>query len=261
MSHSDLLKLKELTPSLVKKNKRRGKELLGTTLLEPPHDKLPREWPGGWTVDWAFDVPDSFADALDIKLMPKVWTEYPVDEQGKKIPRIKDGVPVLTKAGKPEYVKIQRRKLEWTQGSTFSFDRGQIFYDAPEARTMVWKETLPCINTALQIKTGRPADPARVRVRRFQQQPTDIREMLARIKEQGLRYTWEIDEDQKQKPYCLSVFIPRDPGQVVFWVYKRNGTVLKKVEERTVTQDEFIHILINGLDTGADYESYVGNTR
>jgi len=76
---------------------------------------------------WYMCVPSCFNDALDIK--------------------------------RTERVKSRKKRLVWTQGSWFSFKRGDTVYDTPDAYK-VWSEALKSINLCVQIKMASNAGPS-----------------------------------------------------------------------------------------------------
>jgi hypothetical protein len=121
--------------------------------------------------DWFMHVPDTFNDALDIRLTEVVSEPRPI----------------------------------WTQGANFSFAPGDTIYDTPLAY-QVWSEALQHIRTCIQVSQATSVQP-----------PTGG--------------------------------TPRQPGAVTFSVMAPNEprTALAHVRTYTVTQDEFVRILITGL--------------
>ena len=74
--------------------------------------------------DWFMHVPDTFNDALDIRLTEVVSEPRPI----------------------------------WTQGANFSFAPGDTIYDTPLAY-QVWSEALQHIRTCLQISQATSVQP------------------------------------------------------------------------------------------------------
>jgi hypothetical protein len=89
------------------------REKRGTDLLKDPTAET--------TDGWYMCVPSCFNESLDIKRTVRV--------KGKK------------------------KDLVWTQGSWFSFKRGDTVYDTPEAYK-VWSDALKHIGLCVQIKTA-----------------------------------------------------------------------------------------------------------
>jgi hypothetical protein len=116
-------------------------------------------------------VPDTFNDALDIRLTEVVSEPRPI----------------------------------WTQGANFSFATGDTIYDTPLAY-QGWSTALQHIRTCIQISHASPV----------------------------------------QSPIGGAV---RQPGAVTFSVMVPNKprTALSYVRSYTVTQDEFVRILIAGF--------------
>jgi hypothetical protein len=83
------------------------------------HSRTRSEWPlhpfrNGFTNGWACAVPAAFRAALDIRQTAK--------------------------------------KTRWTQGTNFSFNVGDTFYDAPEAYELPWAEAVKLIGYGIQVK-------------------------------------------------------------------------------------------------------------
>lgn len=107
-------------------------------------------------------------------------------------------------------VTDKQSSLEWSQGSRFDFREGYTLHDAPEAWTLPWGEALPHIANSLQITSAIPAEPA-------------------------------------------NTGSPRNTGQVTFQLYRPNAerTALeRRGNPYTVSQDDFVRILIVGLPQG-----------
>jgi hypothetical protein len=144
--------------------------------------------------DWAFIVPKCFNDALDIK----------------KTIRIKN---------KREQGKNKEKHKIWTQGSTFSFKNGDIFYSKKEAYTD-WSKAISDELCVIQVISGKSSVP-------------------------GMK-------DRKDKSRSISkTGKDRDKGEVIYAIYRgcRNENFLKKEEKHNTTQDGFIKILICGVES------------
>ncbi|HYD99831.1 MAG TPA: hypothetical protein VEH84_10630 [Alphaproteobacteria bacterium] len=89
----------------------------------------------GFTVGWAFPVPEAFRTALDIEL-----TEY------RKTVTLPDGRKVI------------ETSEQWTRGAppALSFGIGDIFYEPAEARRLPWGEALRILRRSVQVIAGRP---------------------------------------------------------------------------------------------------------
>jgi hypothetical protein len=128
--------------------------------------------------DWAFIVPTCFNDALDIK--------------------------------KTIRIKNKKKHEIWTQGSTFFFKTGDIFYNKRDAYTD-WPKAISDGLYAIQVISGKSSVPGK--------------------------------NGKNQKD--------RDKGEVTYTVYHgcKKDNVLKKEGVHTTKQDDFIKILISGLES------------
>jgi hypothetical protein len=88
-----------------------------TTLLRDPVELF--------TEDWFMCVPQAFNDALDIRLT--------------------------------ERIIAKTKKLVWTQGSVFSFSRGDTLYDTKKAYEE-WSTALQHINIRIQVERAMPSN-------------------------------------------------------------------------------------------------------
>jgi hypothetical protein len=134
--------------------------------------------------EWAFLVPQCFNDALDIKKTIRSWN---------------------------------KKKLQiWTQGSTFYFKTGDIFYNKKKAYTD-WSNAISDELCAIQVVSGKSSVP-------------------------GIR------DKKDKKGKIIKIGKDRDKGEVSFAVYQGNKkeNVLIKKELHITTQDDFIKILICG---------------
>ncbi len=111
---------------------------------------------------------------------------------------------------KTERVIKGNKTLQWTQGSTFSFETGDIFYDTPKAYEP-WPEAMKHIKICIQVREASQAIPG--------------------------------EKKEKDKPGTS-----RNPGLVKFdiLVPNENRTKLVKDGEEELTQDEFVRFLITG---------------
>lgn len=81
---------------------------------------------GGFAAGWFFAVPESFKDALDIRLTQRVFDKT--------------------------------TETLWTQGKLYSFSHGDVFYDTPQAyNTETWSSALPHIGLCVQIEKAVPS--------------------------------------------------------------------------------------------------------
>ncbi len=130
------------------------------------------------TEGWHMYVPKCFNDSLDIR--------------------------------KTERVIKGNKTLHWTQGSTFSFETGDVLYDTPKAYEP-WPEAMKHINRCIQVREASQTIPG--------------------------------EKKGKDKPR-----ISRNPGFVKFDVLlpDQSRTKLVKDGEEELTQDEFVHFLITG---------------
>ena len=144
-----------------------------TELLRKPEAKH--------TEGWHMCIPQCFNDALDIR----------------KTDRVTEG----------------EKTLQWTQGSTFSFEAGNVLYDTPKAYER-WSEAMKHVNLCIQIKEASGAVPG--------------------------------DRETDKKSGA-----PRNPGLVKFdiLVPDKSRTKLVKDKEEIMTQDEFVRFLIFGPST------------
>ncbi len=103
----------------------------------------------------------------------------------------------------------------WTQGINFAFQKNDMIYDGPQ-KHINWKDYLESMSTCLQIERATSAASSRK----------------------------DKVEGSKQQ-----VVVEAFPGSVTFRVLRPDSTKnkLEYVETRTVTQHEFVRILINGL--------------
>ena len=131
--------------------------------------------------DWAFIVPTCFNDALDIKKTIRIK-----NKKGREI---------------------------WTQGSTFFFKTGDIFYNKREAY-IDWPKAISDKLCAIQVVSGKSSVPGRS------------------------------EKNGKNGK-------DRDKGEVTYTVYYCNEkeNILKKEGIYTTSQDDFIKILTSGLES------------
>lgn len=110
-----------------------------------PRDRRPRTTEYGLTFTgpcatipgWAFPVPECFAETLDIRFLLYALVR-------------KD-----TRRGIPG-IKVHR----WSQGlpPQYTFSAGDVFYDPPEVRGLIWRDALRCLRRALRITDAVPDD-------------------------------------------------------------------------------------------------------
>lgn len=147
------------------------------------------DFSSGYAADWAFVVRPCNFDALDIKRQATLV----VDGKNKK----------------------PRKSKVLTQGFSFNFTRGQIFYNDKAAYTEVWRDALQTLSVSLQVDSS-----------------TATRSVPV-VKWNGKRY-----ERREVLIY----------GSVNFSVYKPNAerTKVEKISSHTCRQDEFVNLLKTG---------------
>lgn len=218
--------LSELTPLRIKKQQSRTRQFIASPKADPPTNLFPQDWSEGWCSGWAFAVQPSMAEVMDICIVTRSKTEKMLDTAGKPVlKRNPDGSVAYKSNGIPEYEVVKTAWQEWSQGSWFDFREGYTFHDAPEAYTLPWSEALSYIKCSLRIIDAISATPAI--------QPKPERKATA-----TLPYRAGTEE------------VLRFRGEVTFGTYRPNaaGTNLESFgEPRTVSQDEFMRILIAGL--------------
>jgi hypothetical protein len=113
-------------------------------------------------------------------------------------------------------IKDKIKQEIWTQGSTFFFNTGDILYSKKEAY-INWYKAISEGLYAIQVTSGRTSIPGK------------------KGKKEGNK------KEEKD----------RDKGEVTFTVYQgcKKENILKKEGVYTTTQDDFIKILVNGLDS------------
>lgn len=91
------------------------------------------EFKDGLAENWAFDVPECFRESLDILYLPYVDKEES-KKRGKKVVR-----------------------MVWTRGvpPARSFNSGEVFYEPPGVRRMMWGDALKNLKRAVQIKDAK----------------------------------------------------------------------------------------------------------
>ena len=94
---------------------------------------------------WIFGVPEPFRDQLDIR-----YSEL-VDR--KKSRKLREQTPRNNIDSLPTVYRVA-----WTHGMPplFSFDIGHIFYDPPNARSMVWGDAVRVLRRDVQVTEARP---------------------------------------------------------------------------------------------------------
>jgi hypothetical protein len=101
----------------------------------------------GLAEGWAFDVTTAFRKQLDIE-----WQQYVDKERTKELRRKNPG---LRWAGdKPPTVP----RMAWSRGTPplLSFEVGDVVYDPPGTRSMVWGDALKVLRRAVQVKDAQP---------------------------------------------------------------------------------------------------------
>jgi hypothetical protein len=90
----------------------------------------------GYADGWYFAVRECLKNELDIKYTERI---EPVIIDGKIQHKI------IIQNGKETKKPLTKKVMRWTQGSSFSFAEGHIFYDTPNAY-LQWDEALKQIN-------------------------------------------------------------------------------------------------------------------
>jgi len=214
----------------------------------------------GFADGWQMAVGECFRDSLDIKIKPIKPTDEATDEAANE-------------------VVSDESVLKWTQGGTFSFSPGDIVYDTPRAYQR-WNTALKNICVAYQILEAAPSRPRKEvtylkkntsftgsltggqtkanldrRTEVVRATPSDwteekkIVEKVQRITDHGvsrdlLQTLCDIGALDKR----VDVVEPRFPGVVRFQVMVPNADRLRLrvKEEKVVSQDDFVALLIAG---------------
>lgn len=111
-----------------------------TDLLKAPQED--------YTNDWYMCVPKCFNDALDLKKTDRVVDTFI----------------------QPDLIQEKQKKKEikkvWTQGSYFSFGKGDTLYDSPKAYSN-WDKALKNINLCVQVEKAIATTPSKVGIVTF----------------------------------------------------------------------------------------------
>ena len=134
-------------------------------------------------------------------------------------------------------VVVSLTRKEWTQGSSFNLVEGYVFHGTDEANPV-----------CLQIREASSASPATATNNKYESKPEEAEKLIRDVEKAGGIGKLTCKSSASKYPYELYLGYPRDPGRVVFAVYKP-GTEKAWEQDRIVetTQDGFIRVLINGL--------------
>lgn len=143
---------------------------------------------GGFAAGWFIPVPESFKDALDIKLTPRKFNK--LDEKGERISIMvrvndKEGNDKKDKDGNVRIREDYQTVTEnfWTQGQLFSFSPGDVFYDTREAYgDAVWLEDSKKVGVCIQV---REASSSKVEVTKTWETVTPVPMFENRSKSEG----------------------------------------------------------------------------
>lgn len=230
--------LEELTTKFVDKRVIRGKVLLPT----PEHDV---EFGYQFTSigqGWAFRIEKTHFDCLDTQLTERVFKEHvlmPKEKVREAVEKKEVTVPetfeLVPEPGMSEVV-ISRKRLEWTQGSTFHVEQGYTFYGNDEKHPV-------CI----QVREATPSTAPVAVNKKSNTPPPDAEKLIQDARKAGGSGELIETPDQKER-YVLQLRYPREPGKAVFAVYHR-GTdrEWEQTEVINTTMDEFIRVLISGV--------------
>lgn len=231
--------LEELTPRLVKSRQVRGKKLLPTSDADVSYGHEFTNIGGGW----AFQIWKSHFTRLDTQLTARVFKEHrliPKDRvevyaESKNVSLVKK--PQLEPQPGMVEVVVSLTRKEWTQGSSFNLAEGYVFHGTDEANPV-----------CLQIREASSATPATATNNKYESKPEEAEKLIRDVEKAGGVGKLTCKSSASKYPYELYLGYPRDPGRVVFAVYKP-GTEKAWEQDRIVetTQDGFIRVLINGL--------------
>lgn len=231
--------LEELTPRLVKSRQVRETKLLPTSDADVSYGHEFTNIGEGW----AFQIWKSHFTRLDTQLTDRVFKEnrlIPEDKlesylESKKAVRAQT-CQLPPQPGMVEIVLTLTRK-EWTQGSIFDLVEGYVFHGTDEANPV-----------CLQIREASPATPAAATNNKYESKPEEAEKLIQNVEKAGGVGKLTCKSSVSKYPYELYLGYPRDPGRVIFAVYKP-GTEKAWEQERIIetTQDGFIRVLINGL--------------
>lgn len=231
--------LEELTPRLVKSRQVRGKKLLPTSDADVSYGHEFTNIGEGW----AFQIWKSHFTRLDTQLTARVFKEHrliPKDRveiyaESKNVSLVKK--PQLEPQPGMVEVVVSLTRKEWTQGSSFNLVEGYVFHGTDEANPV-----------CLQIREASSASPATATNNKYESKPEEAEKLIRDVEKAGGIGKLTCKSSASKYPYELYLGYPRDPGRVVFAVYKP-GTEKAWEQDRIVetTQDGFIRVLINGL--------------
>jgi hypothetical protein len=215
----------------------------------------------GFAKGWRMAVGECFRDSLDIKSLKSLTqTDEATDDATSEI------------AGKKE-----KDVTLWTQGGTFSFSQGDIIYDMPRAYQR-WDVALESVRIAYQISKATPSRPRKETT--FLKKNTSFAGSLAGgqiarrqevvraippewMEEREVIETVEESTGTRPSSALLQTLCDigaidrrvdvesRFPGVVHFRVLAPNADKSRLCikEEKAVSQDDFVALLITGIET------------
>ena len=145
----------------------------------------------GYSINYRFIIPAQFKPAFDIKLTSRMIKVPTSDPTGF----------------------IRKKEWIYTQGKYYSFDKGDVFYDAKEPYYQEWSDALKKIKCCIQISEASPAYPE-----------------LIKISLKG------------KKKYSYN------PGQIKFKLFRPDQNHIRLIEQKTYecTQEAFVFLLHTG---------------
>lgn len=193
----------------------RETHFLTSAISNPSWHERPEQWAADWCAGWAFHLQPSLAEALDLRLAQRTKTVYAKDAAGNKI-------PLLQPDGTPVLSPAGKPKYQ-----------SQVFI------SLIWTQ-----GSGFAFREGYTVH--------------DAPEALNLPWSDALRVlNTSIQITQASPAVPAAGDKARDPGHVTFRVYKPNEdrTQMEAVEERSVTQDEFVRILICGIPENTQGEA------
>lgn len=180
---------------------------LASAVRKPSWNERPEQWATDWCAGWAFHPQPSLAEALDLRLAQRTKTVYTKDAAGNKIP------------------------LRQPDGTPVLSPAGKPKYQSQVFISLIWTQ-----GSGFAFREGYTIH--------------DAPEALNLPWGDALRVlNTSIQITQASPAVPATGDKARDPGHVTFRIYKPNEdrTRMEAVEERSVTQDEFVRMLICGI--------------